>query len=416
MVAEWPTVTIEDIKAPTKYALAMGPFGSNIKTENFVEIGVPVIRGGNLIEGRFKDENFVYLTEYKADELRSANAFPGDLVFTHRGTLGQVGIIPKTAKFPRYVVSQSQMKLSCDPEKIEPLFVYYFFRSPQGQYALLKNTSTTGVPAISSPLTSLRQIEIPLPPLPTQLRIAEILGRLDDKIEVNRRINRTLEAMAQALFKHWFVDFGPFQDGEFAESELGLIPEGWRAVPLPEAIAVNPSRPLAKGQVAPYLEMSNMPTNSSRALDWYDRPLNSGMKFINGDVLVARITPCLEHGKTAFVDFLEDGQVGWGSTEYIVLRSKPPLPLEYSYLLARSEDFRSFAIQRMTGTSGRQRVSADSLNAYQVIVPSEEVGEQFGRITHRIFEMIGCFDEEIRTLTTTRDYLLPKLLSGEITV
>jgi type I restriction enzyme S subunit len=199
----------------------MGPFGSNITTDNFVPQGVPVIRGLNLNGERFKDEKFVFLTDDKADELHSANAFPDDLVFTHRGTLGQVGIIPKNARYPRYVVSQSQMKLSCDNTKVDPLFVFYYFRSNRGQHALLANTSTTGVPAISRPLTSLKAIRIPFPPLAEQCAIAHILGTLDDKIELNRRMNETLEAMARAIFKSWFVDFDPVR----AKAE-GRQPDG----------------------------------------------------------------------------------------------------------------------------------------------------------------------------------------------
>jgi type I restriction enzyme S subunit len=154
MDSKWPVVRIDEIRAPIKHSVAMGPFGSRIKTDNFVPSGVPVIRGGNLNAERFRDEDFVFLTEEKADELRSANASPGDLVFTHRGTIGQVGIIPNSARYPRYVVSQSQMKLTCDAKKVNPLFVFYYFRSPLGQHELLMNTSTSGVPAIGRPLTS----------------------------------------------------------------------------------------------------------------------------------------------------------------------------------------------------------------------------------------------------------------------
>ena len=111
MEREWQNVTIEEIAS----RIAMGPFGSDIKTDNFVLAGVPVIRGGNLTSGRFHGSDFVFLTEQKADELENANAFPGDLVFTHRGTLGQVGLIP-AEPFKRYIVSQSQMKLTCNPE------------------------------------------------------------------------------------------------------------------------------------------------------------------------------------------------------------------------------------------------------------------------------------------------------------
>ena len=132
MAADWTWAIIDDIKAPIPGSMAMGPFGSDIKTDSFVTEGVPVIRGGNLNGERFRDDGFVFLTEQKADQLRNANAFPGDLIFTHRGTLGQVGIIPRSARFPRYVVSQSQMKLTCNTARADPLFVLYFFRSHMG--------------------------------------------------------------------------------------------------------------------------------------------------------------------------------------------------------------------------------------------------------------------------------------------
>ena len=140
------------------------------------------------------------------------------------------------------------------------------------------------------------------------------------------------------------------------------------------------------------------------------------MRFINGDTLVARITPCLENGKTAFVDFLEEGQSGWGSTEYIVIRSKPPLPVEYAYFLARSDDFRNHAIQNMTGTSGRQRVPASAFDNYRIVRPSPEVSRVFGDFVSKVFATIKAHDAESATLAAIRDTLLPKLLSGDMRV
>jgi type I restriction enzyme S subunit len=283
---------------------------------------------------------------------------------------------------------------------------------------------------------------IPWPDLPVdeQRAIAHILGTLDDKIELNRRMSETLEAMARALFKSWFVDFDPVRakmegrwrkgqslpglpahlydlfPARLVESELGEIPEGWEVVWLTDLIEINPSRPLRKDERAPYLDMANMPTRGHAPDEVVNRPYGSGMRFINGDTLMARITPCLENGKTAFVDFLQDGQVGWGSTEFIVLRPRPPLPEEFAYCLARGETFRDFAIQSMTGTSGRQRVQADLLGHYRLPRASAAVASAFGHVIKPLFVRSSASVRESRTLTALRDALLPKLISGELRV
>jgi type I restriction enzyme S subunit len=274
-----------------------------------------------------------------------------------------------------------------------------------------------------------------LPPLAEQKAIAAVLGALDDKIELNRRMNATLEAMARALFQSWFVDFDPVRaklDGRppaaldpataalfpehLEDSPLGHIPRGWTAQRLPEAIEVNPRRTLKSGTIAPYLDMKNLPTQGHSAEEVIDREFSSGTKFQNGDTLLARITPCLENGKTGYVDFLEVGQVGWGSTEYIILATKPPLPPQFGYLLARSDALRSHAIQNMTGTSGRQRVPSECFNMFWLAVPPPEIARRFDELTAPLMAKIKANSTESRTLATLRDTLLPKLLSGELTI
>jgi len=143
--------------------IAMGPFGSDIKKDNFIDSGVPVVRGSNLTKG-FVEDSFVFVSEVKANQLRNANAFPGDIVITHRGTLGQVGLIPEGSLFPRYVVSQSQMLLAVNQDVSTSRYIYEFLLSPMGQHALLANTSQTGVPAIARPTASVRAIKIIVPP------------------------------------------------------------------------------------------------------------------------------------------------------------------------------------------------------------------------------------------------------------
>jgi type I restriction enzyme S subunit len=172
--------------------VSMGPFGSNIKTDNFVAEGVPIIRGKNLRDG-FIDDDFVFLSDEKADELRNANAFAGDIVITHRGTLGQVGRIPEGSRFPRYVVSQSQMVLTVDSRRATSLFVYYYLSSKAGQNQLLANTSQVGVPAIARPTMSVKAIKLPLSGRIALMHAFEsLIGALENRINMNSVTIRTL--------------------------------------------------------------------------------------------------------------------------------------------------------------------------------------------------------------------------------
>jgi type I restriction enzyme S subunit len=311
----------------------------------------------------------------------------------------------------------------------DPRFAYYFLRN----FDFSGFNVGSAQPSLNR--NHIHPIPVLIPSVSEQKTIARILGTLDDKIELNRRMNQTLEGLARTVFRSWFVDFDAvvakaagrrplgmdaataelFPDS-FTDSPLGPIPKGWRIVSLPEAIEINPTRTLSKDAIAPYVEMGNMPTTSARVLGWEDRKVGSGMRFMNGDVLMARITPCLENGKTAYVDFLGDGHVGWGSTEYIVLKSKPPLPPEFAYLLARLDEVRAHAIANMTGSSGRQRVPASCFEKFQVVVPGDKVARRFGEWVKPLFDAMKSHDEQSRTLADLRDALLPRLLSGELRV
>ena len=327
-----------------------------------------------------------------------------------------------------------------DRTRIDPGFFLYSYLSPYFQ-ELIRSRTIHGATVDRIALKEFPSFPIPLPDIYVQRAIAHILGTLDDKIELNRRANETLEAMARALFKAWFVDFEPvraklegrWQRGQslpglpahlydlfpdrLVESELGEIPEGWEYTRASQLIEFNPSEPLRKGAEAPYIEMAALPTSGSWPEPTVSRPFGSGMRFRNGDTLLARITPCLENGKTAFVQCLPDDAVGWGSTEYIVMRSKASVPPEFGYLLARDAAFREQAIRSMTGTSGRQRVQADSVAAFKIAAPTNEaVWNAFSRVVAPAFKSIKANAEAIATLAQLRDTLLPRLISGELRV
>ncbi len=147
--------------------IAMGPFGSNIKVSCFVDEGIPVLNGSNLDDFVLKEDSFRYITEEKANSLKKANAYRGDIVITHRGTLGQVSYIPENSKYDRYVISQSQFRVKCN-NKVLPEYLVYYLHTPIGQHKLLSNASQVGVPALARPTTTFQQLEIELPDIQTQ--------------------------------------------------------------------------------------------------------------------------------------------------------------------------------------------------------------------------------------------------------
>jgi type I restriction enzyme S subunit len=428
MVGEWQQHEVSQLI--DEGTLFIGD-GYRAKNSELASGGLPFARAGNINNGfRFDDAD--HFPESHLERVGNKVSKAGDVVFTSKGTVGRFAFVrPGT---PRFVYSpQLCFWRSLERSVIDPRFLFFWmfgreffvqFKGVAGQTDMAEYVS----------LTDQRRMYITLPPLPEQRAIAHILGTLDDKIELNRRMNETLEAMARALFESWFVDFDPVRakaegrdpglpqpladlfPARLVDSELGEIPEGWEVKPLPEVFDVNPARPLRKGTLAPYLDMANMPTRGHSPDTVIERAFGSGMRFVNGDTLVARITPCLENGKTAYVDFLRKGQVGWGSTEYIVLRPKLPLPEEFAYCLARSDEFREFAIQSMTGSSGRQRVPAESLAHFRVVTASKPIAELFGRFIKPLFAHASAATKEGRTLAALRDTILPKLISGELRV
>lgn len=274
-------------------------------------------------------------------------------------------------------------------------FVYYFLQQLDWE----KFSDKSAVPGVNRNNVHQEPVSFPLPN--EQKAIAAVLSSLDDKIDLLHRQNRTLEAMAETLFRQWFVE-----DAQ----------EDWADGTIVDLIEFNPQRKLAKNSIAPYLEMAALSNTTFSPEGWYDREFSSGTKFMNGDTLLARITPCLENGKTAYVTFLQDDQVAWGSTEYIVMRPKASLHPFFAYTLARNGDFRDYAEGCLAGSSGRQRVDVDHLKNYDIKIPSGTVVNQFNEFAESVVPKLHSNAQQIRTLEKLRDSLLPKLMSGEVRV
>ena len=264
----------------------------------------------------------------------------------------------------------------------------------------------------------LKTSKIFCPSMHVQRKIAAILSAYDDLIENNTRRIKILEDMAQTLYREWFVHFRfpGHENVPMVESALGQIPQGWEVVPASEAIFVNPKTSVPRDAIKPFVPMKSATEHSMLITEIEEKTGNSGAKFKNGDTLFARITPCLENGRTGFVQFLpNDDEIAFGSTEFIVLRSRTLNPY-FVYLLAQTRDFRENAIKSMTGATGRQRVLNECFDDYFLPNPNREMLCQFEITIAPLFKKVQNLSEKNANLRQTRDLLLPKLISGEIDV
>ena len=408
-VHKWQIATIEDIAEK----VAMGPFGSSIKVATFVPEGIPVISGQHLHGNRVDDSSgFNFVTLEHATQLNNANVKRGDIIFTHAGNIGQVAYVPKDSMYDRYIISQRQFYMRCNPSRVIPEFATLFFHSPEGRHLLLANASQVGVPSISRPVTYLRTLEIPLPPLPEQRAIAHILGTLDDKIELNRHMNETLEEMARALFKSWFIDFDPvrarmegrdtglpkdiadFFPDRLVESELGEIPEGWEVKALGEIVE------LAYGKALKANNRNNgcIPVYGSNGqVGWHDEKLVTGPGIVVG-----------RKGNPGVVNWVHCDFFPIDTTFYVVPRGTNQSVIFLFFTLAN---------QDLVSVSADSAVPGLNRNlAYMnlLTIPDKTVIEKFSNYVNTIFSRRRKLEEETRILTALRDVLLPKLVSGEI--
>ncbi len=280
---------------------------------------------------------------------------------------------------------------------------------------------------------------------------------IDTRISINHKINIQLEQMSQTLFKSWFVDFDPVIDNaldagnpipeamqfraelrqkvrnsadfkpltadiralfpaEFEETELGCVPKGWMLESVAKSININPSVKLPQNTIAKYVDMKSLPTQGYSISEVIEKPYAGGAKFQKNDTLFARITPCLENGKTGFVDFLDEKETAFGSTEFIVMRGTTKVHYSYVACLARENNFRLHAIQNMVGSSGRQRVQNSCFDSFYIAIPTPSIMSLFSRKVSSYFDKMYSCNLENKSLTALRDTLLPKLISGELSL
>jgi type I restriction enzyme, S subunit len=455
MGSEWQSLTVDQIKAGNGRSIAIGPFGSRMKADTYVSLGVPVIRGNNISDTKAFTGEFVHVSEKTADELRACNVFPGDLVFPHRGAIGQVGIVTES-EHPRFMLSTSLMKLTCRSELVEPLFVFYFFRSAAGRNALLEHSSTVGTPGIGQPLASLRSIRVPVPSLSEQRAIAHILGSLDDKIELNRKQNETLEAMARALFKAWFVDFEPVRakmEGRWrrgqslpglpahlydvfpdriVESELGEIPEGWEHIPFGSLLESTTGGDWGTDipendhtEVVSIIRGADFPDVSSGGIGKVPTRYTTEKKLVSrrlqaGDIIleISGGSPTQPTGRSIFIseatlERFENAVVCASFCRRFQPKNRDLGALAYMHLQNLYAAGGTWEYQNQsTGIANFQ--TTRFLESEMVVMPSAKLLDAFSVQANSMLKRMSS-NENIM-LAKLRDTLLPKLISGELRV
>lgn len=446
MTDSWPLRTIADCASPEPYATQIGPFGKALTPEEYTPSGVPLLRGVNVNQGRFHDDDFVFISEETADRMWKYESFPGDVLFVHKGTLGKIGLMPKSRRFDRYIMGNSMLRVRCDHSKLLPEYLYYWLCSADGQHYILSRVSQVGVPQIQRPLTTLREATLPVPPVGYQKAVVDILGTLDDKIELNRRMNETLEGMARAIFKSWFVDFDPVRakaDGRdpvgmdpataslfpdsFEDSPLGKIPKGWRVGTVGDLVIK-----VAMGPFGSSIKTDNFVDAGVPVV----RGGNLTSGFIDDSFVFLREEKAdeLKNANAFSGDLVIThrgtlGQVGLIPKKarfprYVVSQSqmlvrpdvtKAPSHFLFLFLTSPSGQSELLANTSQTGVPAIARPTS-SVKAIRLVAPVLAVLRRFELFAESIFAVKDDRVAQSRMLTNLRDSLLPRLLSGELRV
>jgi len=407
--------------------ISMGPFGSDIKVENFVNDGVPVLNGSNLTGFKLKEDAFKYVTIEKAKTFKKAIAKRGDIVITHRGTLGQIAFIPDNSKFDEYVISQSQFRVALNRKMVDPAFFVYFFHTSEGQKRLLANKCHVGVPALAQATTNFKLVEIPLPNLTTQQQIASVLSSLDSKIELNNRINAELESMAKTLYDYWFVQFDfPNAEGKPYKSSGGKIvwsddlkrniPEGWKVFDLDkiEKNIVTGKTPSTSNKNyfngdIPFICIGDVRgnmhiTKTEMTLSKEGAKMQANKYIPKGAICVTCIA---SPGLVGFTT--KDSQTNQ-QLNSIVCNSIENRYYLYFYLI----DYFKYA-KAKTGNTFANMNKGD-FSSIKVLKPHKEILISFSNVLDSSINKILNNSIENQQLTSLRDWLLSMLMNGQVKV
>ena len=384
MKFEWKEVELAEIAD-----LTVGFVGTMAR--HYTDKGVLFLRSTNIEPFNIKMDDIKYISPEFNEQIKKSELKTNDVVIVRTGKPGACTVIPP--KDEPWNCSDLVV-IHPNKEKVNPHYLAAYINLASG----VINAHLVGAVQQHFNVGAAKKMKVRLPPLEIQNKIASIIQGINSKIELNNKINDNLEQQAFTLFEKLQLDaYGV----ECQVSDIAYL---------------NPKRFLLKNQMARCIDMSQLSTSGMFPSGWEFKPFNGGMRFANSDTLLARITPCLENGKAAYINFLDEREIAFGSTEYIVLSPKEGIPPEFLYCLARYPSFIDFATKNMNGTSGRQRVSADAIGKFVLCFPTKNALDEFGNVASVLFSKIKNNSFENLKLAALRDTLLPKLMSGKIEV
>ena len=390
--------------------ISMGPFGSDIKVDNFVNEGVPVLNGANLPKFKLLEEEFRFVTIEKAKTFKKAIAKKGDIIITHRGTLGQISYIPDDSKYEEYVISQSQFRVSLNRKKVDPAFFVYYFHTSEGQKRLLANKCHVGVPALAQATTNFRLIHFPLPNLLTQKIITSVLLSLDRKIELNNKINSELELMAKTLYDYWFIQFDfPDENVKPYKASGGKmvwndelkreIPKGWEVIKVENLLSKESSQ--IKTPSSEYDLCGRIPI-IDQSTDFIAGYTNNQNAIIYGSVI-----PRIVFGDhTRVLKLINFDFVRGADGTQILLSNNKRIPQHVLYHSLLRIDLSNYGYAR------HFKFLKDSL----VILPDINVANAYEKSSSSFYNLIKENIFQNIKLAEIRDWLMPMLMNGQVKV
>lgn len=400
MKSEWKKVRIEEIgkiitgNTPPK------------KNKNYFGGTYPWVKPTDIkIGNRYVDKTEETYSELAFEKYEKSLLPPLSTCVVTIGTVGEKICLTKEHSF----TNQSINAVIPTVDQYDPIYVYYLMKYNLPKVAKRNPGTASGRHHVSK--SNFASIVVEVPPYDIQKRIAAILSVFDDLVEINERSIEILERLSTLVYAQWFVH----RRYPRHNNEATSLREDWKKTSASDAIFIDPVIKVPMDTVKKYVPMSSLSTDSMIIENVQTKKGSSGSKFQNGDTLFARITPCLENGKTGYVQFLDANEVGIGSTEFIVLRSKSLTP-EFVYCMARTDAFRQHAIKSMTGGSGRQRVQNECFSNFFLLQPPLWLLDKFSSMVSPMFREIQLLATKSKILKATRDLLLPKLISGEIDV